>query len=156
VPVTAPDDVAFERRWRPVQRAGRVLLGLGLIAALAGVFGTGPLANATAQAPRGAFSVDYDRFLRTAQSTELQIAARAGGHGGTVALAQDYLNATQLGGVSPQPDSETARGGRIVLRYDGGLPDQVELQVTPRVIGIHRATLWVDGRPVSFRQVTWP
>jgi hypothetical protein len=28
--------------------------------------------------------------------------------------------------------------------------------VFPQTIGVHRATIWVRGRPVSFRQVVWP
>jgi hypothetical protein len=157
VAVVTPEDSRFEQRWHPFQRVGRVLVLLGLLAALLGVFGTGgPLAGASTTGPRGAFSVDYERFVRTTQSTPVEISARPTGGPGTVAIAQDFLDATKLGGVSPQPDSETARGGRVVLRYQGSLPDRVELQLTPEKIGVHRATIWVDGTPVSFRQVTWP
>jgi hypothetical protein len=150
------EDVRFEHRWHLVQRAGRAILALGIVAAVLGIFGTGPLASTTADAPGGTFSVDYDRFLRTAQSSNLQISTQTSRGPATVAIAQSYLNATGLSGVSPQPDSETARGNRVVLTWQGSLPDQIQVQIAPQTIGVHRATIWVAGTPVRFRQVTWP
>jgi hypothetical protein len=76
--------------------------------------------------------------------------------GGDIAIASSYTNAIDLSDVSPQPDSETATEGRIVLSYQNRLPAQVELSVAPQTIGVHRATIWVRGRPVSFRQVVYP
>jgi hypothetical protein len=156
VAIVTEEDVRFEQRWHRVQRVGRALLVLALVAAVVGVFGTGPLASATAEGPGGRFSVDYDRFVRTTQSTALRISSRGAPGPATVAIAQSFLEATSLSDVSPQPDSETARGGRVVLSYQGSLPDQVELQLAPEDIGVHRATVWVGGAPVRFRQVTWP
>jgi hypothetical protein len=150
------EDVRFEQRWRPIQRVGRVILLVGLAAAVVGIFGTGPLASATASAPGGAFSIDYDRFLRSTQSTDLEISAQDARGPATVAVAQSYLDTTGITNVSPQPDSETARGDRVVLTWQGSLPDQIELQVAPQTIGVHRATVWVAGTAVRFRQVTWP
>jgi hypothetical protein len=156
VAIVTEEDVRFEHRWHRVQRVGRAVLVLALAAAVLGVFGTGPLASATAEGPGGRFSVDYDRFVRTTQSTALRISSRATSGPATIAIAQSFLDATSLSDVSPQPDSETARGGRVVLSYQGSLPDEVELQLAPEDIGVHRATVWVGGVPVRFRQVTWP
>jgi hypothetical protein len=156
VALIADEDVRFEHRWHRVQRVGRVILLIGLAAAVLGIFGTGPLASATATAPGGTSSVDYDRFLRTTQSTDLQISTQASHGPATVAVAQSYLDTTPITTVSPQPDSETARGDRVVFTWQGSLPDQIELQVAPQTIGVHRATIWVAGTPVRFRQVTWP
>jgi hypothetical protein len=150
-------DLDFQRRWHTVQRVGRVVFLVLFAAAIAGVFGTGPLAHASASGSGGAFSVDYDRFLRTTQSSSLQVtpSTRQGG-GGDIAIASSYADAIDIGNVTPQPDSETATGDRIVLSYQNRLPAQVEVSVFPQTIGIHRATIWVRGRPVSFRQVVWP
>ena len=156
VALIADEDLRFEQRWHRVQRVGRALLLAGLAAAVLGIFGTGPLASATATAPGGTFSVGYDRFLRTTQSTDLQVSARAPHGPATVAVAQSYLDTTPITAVSPQPDSQTARGDRVVLTWQGSLPDQIELQVAPQTIGVHRATIWVAGTAVRFRQVTWP
>jgi hypothetical protein len=156
VALVTEEDVRFEQRWHRVQRAGRVLLVVAVLAALVGVFGTGPLAAATAHGPGGRFAVDYDRFVRSTQSTSLRISARDASGPATVAIAQTFLQATSLADVSPQPDSETARGGRVVLSYQGKLPDDIELQLAPEDIGVHGATVWVGGVPVRFRQVTWP
>jgi hypothetical protein len=144
VAIVTEEDLRFERRWHRVQRIGRAFLAIAIVAALVGVFGT------------GRFSVDYDRFVRSTQSTSLQISSQGAVGHATVAIAQGFLQATGLSDVSPQPDSETARGGRVVLSYQGSLPDEIELKLAPENIGIHQATIWVGGAPVRFRQVTWP
>lgn len=155
--VVPEQDVTFLRRWLVVQRIGRTVFGLFLLAALVGVFGTGPLAHATAGASGGAFSVDYDRFLRSTQSSTLQVSATStGGGGGDIEIASSYVDDIDVSDVSPQPDSETARGDRLVLSYQDRVPDQVQIAIFPRTIGVHRAQLWVRGRRASFHQVVYP
>lgn len=150
-------DVVFLRRWSVVQRIGRIVFGLVLVAALLGVFGTGPLAHATASAPGGAFRVDYDRFLRSTQSSALQVSpSSTGSGGGDIELASSYVDDVEVSDVSPQPDSETARGDRLVLSYQSRMPTQVQIGVFPRTMGVHRAQIWVRGKAVSFRQVVYP
>jgi hypothetical protein len=132
-------DFDFQRRWGAFQRVGLIAFLLFFAAAVAGVFGTGPIAHATATAPGGSFSVDYDRFLRTTQSSSLQVSpSTQQGGGGDIAIASSYANAIQVGNVTPQPDSETATGDRIVLSYQSRLPAQVEIGVAPQTIGVHR------------------
>lgn len=152
--IVGSDDLAFERRWHRVQRVGRALVGIALLAAIAGVFGTGPLAHATASA--GSVQVDYDRFLRTTQSTHIQISSGSGGGPPRVTIDQGYLSALDLSDVSPQPDSETARGTRLVLSYQGSLPAQIQIGLTPKTIGVHTAAIEVGATAVRFRQVVWP
>lgn len=150
-------DLDFQRRWHTVQRVGRVVLLLALLAAVVGIFGTGPLAHASADGPGGTFSVDYDRFLRTTQGSSLQVSpSTTQSGGGTIAVASSYADAIDVNDVTPQPDSETATADRIVLSYQQRLPAQVQISVFPQRIGVHRATIWVRGRPLSFRQVVWP
>jgi hypothetical protein len=127
------------------------------VAAIVGIFGTGPLAHASATGPGGTFSVVYDRFLRTTQGSSLQVSpSTQQGGGGDIAIASSYAGAISVNQVTPQPDSETATSDRIVLSYQNRLPAQVQISVFPQTIGVHRATIWVRGRPVSFRQVVWP
>ena len=150
-------DLDFQRRWTIVQRVGFVVFLLMFAAAVVGIFGTGPLAHATATGPGGAFSVEYDRFVRTAQSSSLQVSpSTQQGGGGDIAVASSYANAIDVTDVTPQPDSETATSGRIVLSYQSRLPAQVQIGLAPKTVGVHRATIWVRGRRVSFRQVVWP
>ena len=58
----------FQRReWR-AQQIGWIALGLFLAAALAGLFGGGPLSSARASDPGGGLTVDYQRFVRAGAS----------------------------------------------------------------------------------------
>jgi hypothetical protein len=147
-------DLDFQRRVGMFQGVGRIVFVLLFVAAIIGVFGTGPLAHATASGP--GFQVDYDRFLRSTQSSSLQVSPNVGQGGGEIAVASSYLNSIDVSDVSPQPDSETAQQDRIVFSYQNRLPAQVQIGIFPRTIGIHRATIWVRGRPLSFRQVVYP
>jgi hypothetical protein len=147
-------DLDFQRRQGVFQRIGRIVFVLLLVAAILGIFGTGPLAHATASGP--GFQVDYDRFLRSTQTSALQVSPQVGQGGGDIAVASSYDRSIDVSNVSPQPDSETAQQDRIVFSYQNRLPAQVQISVFPRTIGIHRATIWVRGRPMSFRQVIYP
>jgi hypothetical protein len=149
-------DLVFQRRWSVVQRIGQGVFLLVLLAALAGVFGTGPLAHATANAPGGTVGVDYDRFLRTTQSSSLQVSTGGGSPGGDVSLASSYVDVIDVSDVSPQPDSETTTQDRLVLSYQDHLPAQVQITLAPRTMGVHRGRVWVRGQAVSFHQVVYP
>ena len=58
------EDMRLVRRSWVVQRIGWGVMAALLLAALLGLFGTGPLSRATATAPGGAVTLDYDRFGR--------------------------------------------------------------------------------------------
>jgi hypothetical protein len=58
------EDLAFQRREWKIQRVGWGAMALVIIAALLGVFGTGPLSNATLE--REGLRLEYERFCRFA------------------------------------------------------------------------------------------
>ena len=150
-------DLPYQRRAHAVQRVLVLLFVLAFLAAVAGVFGTGPVAHATVTAPGGTFSVEYDRFVRGAQSSSLQISPQTqSGGGGEIDISSAYLQAIQLSDVTPQPDSETERNDQLVLTFQNRLPAQVQVGISPKTIGLHEATIWVRGKPVSFHQVVYP
>lgn len=146
----------LERRSRRVERAGSVL-GLALFAlALSGVFGKGPLAHATAQGPQG-WQVDYDRFVWTASSTNLQVQLPKDAHGPTnVALSSDYLKRVAVGNVDPQPTKVTTLGDRTIYTVDAGPSGQVSFYVVPEHIGLTKGTVWTAHGSVTFHQWVYP
>jgi hypothetical protein len=59
-------DLEFQRRvWR-VPRVGWLIIGAAVVAALLGLFGTGPLSRASTDG--GGLTVEYDRFARREQT----------------------------------------------------------------------------------------
>ena len=64
MPLELHQDPRFTRRIAAIQRAGWVVMGLVIAAALLGLFGAGPLSRATAEAADGTLRLEYDRFGR--------------------------------------------------------------------------------------------
>jgi hypothetical protein len=147
---------SFERRMRVVHRLSALLAVLLLAAGLAGVFGEGPLAHASAQSAGGRLQVDYDRFVRTAASTSLQLTL-SGAHGQTsFALSNAFLQNAGSPQISPQPSNATVLPDRTVYSLPVRSSGQVQVSFSPETIGVHRVTVWAGRDLVTFRQFTYP
>ena len=98
----------FQRReWR-AQQIGWVVLGLFLTAALAGLFGSGPLSSARATDSRGGLAVDYQRFVRAGAGQRLRFEIDAPDAGPVeLRLSRSYLDAVRVEDVRPPPASTT-------------------------------------------------
>ena len=111
-------DLAFERLSWAVQRAAWVIAVLVLVAALAGVFGHGPLSNAAATSADGSLRVEYQRVLRNQAPSELRVRVTPGAEGRAVVwLAQDYLRKVRLRQVTPEPERAEVRSDRTVYTF---------------------------------------
>jgi hypothetical protein len=101
----------FQRReWR-AQQIGWVALGLFLAAALAGLFGSGPLSSTRAFASEGGLVVDYQRFVRAGAAQRLLFEIDTPGAGPVqLRLSRGYLDAVRVEHVLPPPASTTATG----------------------------------------------
>ena len=127
------EQLRFQRVLGIVQRVGWGVMALGLIVALAGVFGGGgPLASASASASAGAgaLEVTYPRFARRGAPLQLEIAVAAAGPV-SLTLGGDFASRLQIERIVPEPARVTssergltfefapAAGQRQVIRIDG-------------------------------------
>jgi hypothetical protein len=70
--VSADGDLAYHRREWAIQRIGWLAMALFLLAAVAGLFGSGPLSRTQSGDPaRG--TIDYERFAHYGTETSLRI-----------------------------------------------------------------------------------
>ena len=101
----------FQRReWR-AQQIGWIALGLFLAAALAGLFGGGPLSSARASDPGGGLTVDYQRFVRAGAAHRLLFEIATSGAGPVeLRLSRAYVDAVRVEHVLPPPASTTSSG----------------------------------------------
>lgn len=76
-------DLPFQYRQWHVEGADWAIIGLIILAALAGVFGHNPFARATAQTPDGTLIVKYDRFARYESDTEMNVSVTLNADSGT-------------------------------------------------------------------------
>ena len=143
--------------WR-IQAIGQVLMGLFLAAALAGLFGSGPLSRARAGDPAG-LEVEYRRFERRTQEIPLRV-TMGPQPGGTATLWLDasYVAAAPFVRVIPEPERVALEEGRVLLtmRLVGDRP-QVHLTIKPEAFGALRGRLGIQGgAEVSFSQFVYP
>jgi hypothetical protein len=147
-------DLAHERSAYRVRVVAAVVMGLVLLAALLGLFGSGPLSGASRAS--GPLGVEYERFARLGARHEL-ILSLPGGSGETdVGIGRQYLDDQQVQQITPQPASSTTSEDRLQLTFDEP-PVEVTLVLEPQEIGFHRATVHGPGRAVvSFDQLVYP
>jgi hypothetical protein len=150
----------FQRReWR-VQRVGWFALAAFVVAALTGVFGSGPLSRAVASAP--GLSVDYDRFIRADVRSRLtiELARPESATAAQLSISRSYFDAIDITRMFPEPSTVEVRGGEAILSFErpapGTLPMTVELEFKARRMGRRTATLRSGGGAVAFTQLAYP
>ncbi len=157
-------DLGFQRREWLVQRFGWVAMGLVILAALAGLMGTGPLSQATARSPDGNLRLEYLRFERRHAPTEVRMeidgsAVREGEV--RVWVDEAFLDRIELEQVIPEPEEVLSEPGRMVYVFpavsDPSQSIEVTFQLEQDVTGVHTDTVGlVDGPELVFWQVVYP
>jgi hypothetical protein len=112
-------DLQFQRRdWR-AQRVGWIVMLLLILGTLAGAFGRGPLAHASAGNESAPLRVDYDRLVRHQADAELVLHLAAGAAAGRARILLDsaLLEAIRIERFTPEPDSETATPAGVVFEF---------------------------------------
>ena len=153
-------DLEFQRRsWR-IQRIGRGVIGLLLLAGLLGLFGRGWLARSTLAAP--GLEVRHPRFLRLQSPEEIVVRLTdRRPDKSTVELWVDeslpeFLEFTE---ITPAPVSQGVRDGRPTFRFEvgGDAPAVIRLRVNPRGWGSRSGRLGLVGGPsVELKQLVYP
>ena len=154
-----PGDRPFQRRARRAAWVGAlVLLALGI----AGVFGDGPVSNASDAS--SALRVQYERFLRRNSPMELRIDARpAADEEARIAVSGDYLHALRIGSILPSPEHLEETGEDVILVFRaarGAESVRIRLDATPMQAGrLHahvRAVGDTEDIGVRINQFVWP
>jgi hypothetical protein len=155
----ARNATAFQRREWIWQRVGWILLALLLLAGAAGVFGNGPLADATLD--NAVASLKYERFVRRDADTRWELTLRDVPAGGTADIAIDAAFAAhfEITAIQPEPSSAFLSDGRWVYRFDirDGGEQQVVFILQPERVGRHAGSIEVAGAPpFTLSQLTYP
>jgi hypothetical protein len=149
------DDRGFRRRDQVFQRVGILAIAALMAAALAGLFGSGPLADASAES--GGLSVRYERFCRREAPSELVIrtGAEAQSDLAVLTIAAVPPDAFRVEHITPRPERVTAEpgGARYVFRVAPTSPVEIRVWLAPVRWG--RSTIRIekpDGARVEARQ----
>ena len=144
------ENIDVERREWPVLRAGWVLMGLFVMAGIAGAFGEGLFTRTLCQ--NSHFSVTYDRFLRYSMNSEIVINASSLGADSSVYLNSDYLKKVKIEAISPQPEAVKLDGKRMRLKFASRKPEDIILYLSPINRGSQQLTIELNGKKVSLKQ----
>lgn len=166
--LTIDQDLNFERRsWR-LQRVAWVIGTLVLIAALAGVFGHGPMSDASVESSDGALRLDYSRLTRSQSPSDLnfEIGPTAPRQGGQARLWIDraFLNGSRIDRITPEPAEVATRGDRMVYTFHApeGATAHVRFHLDVESLGSRAGAAGLlaadgsDGPSISFRQFVYP
>jgi hypothetical protein len=148
-------DLKFQRRvWR-AQRIGWLVIGAAILAALLGLFGTGPLSRASTDG--GGLRVEYDRFARREQPMRLRLVLPESKLDAQVSLARDYLEGLRVEQVVPEPKEVEVVGRWLVYHFSGPGPLAVTFDVQPIAFGRLAGLAEISpGEGVSFQQFIYP
>jgi hypothetical protein len=158
------EDRNFQRAsWR-VQRAGWVVMILLAFAALAGLFGGGPLSHSVAGGLSSGVALEYERFTRlyAPQAIAFEIAP-AGMESDSVAriwIDRRWIDSNQINEISPEPVSSELDADRIVYTFKvkpSPDPLRVRFNLENRAMGRVRGRAGlVNGAALSFSQFAYP
>lgn len=156
-------DLEFQRRSWAVQRVGRVVVGLLVLAALLGLFGAGPLSGASAGREGDDLRLEYSRFGRLMSPMTLRVhLAESAARGDKVRLwlSRDYLAGVKVDQVMPEPDSVEAGKDRLTYTFsltDPSASTEVAFHLEPQTFGPLPGEIGLEnGSALGFRQFIYP
>jgi hypothetical protein len=150
-------NLAFHRReWR-FQRIGTRALGLFVLAALAGLFGDGPVSRASATSPDRSVDVRYERFVRRGARSEIRISVSP--RITLLSIDSQYLEGLTIEEVVPANAQTEHTTERLTIhlppRRAEGL-STVVLGVKPSRAGVLHGRIGSDNGPVvEFWQLSY-
>ncbi len=156
-------DLTFERRWWRIQRIGWVILTLLILGGVIGIFGHGPLSEATASSSGSQVEVHYDRLARRETPAMLQLRLdKAAIASGEVRIRMNHtlLDHMQLKQIIPEPlaTEPLADGARFIFRTDPTRDSALIVFLSsPTQPGFAESEVVVEGaEPVRFHQFIFP
>lgn len=138
------DDIDFQRRSWKFQRAGRFLMALLVVLALLGLFGGGPLSNATAGGEGAKLSIEYSRFARLSGTSTLRLRLAPGAATGgeaKIRISREFLDGVQVDTITPEPTESEAGEEHTIFTF--AIPDATQ----PAIIEFH-------FRPLKFGRLS--
>jgi hypothetical protein len=153
------EDREFEERERLVRRVGTWLLCAFLVAALAGLFGSGPLSAAAARSSDSAVEARYERFARNRATTVLDLSLHAAAGRVHLELNRAFVETVKVEQITPEPAAISASAARYVYEFAAAGPDsivRVVLRYRPETLGWLTVVITSARSRLRLRQLVYP
>jgi hypothetical protein len=155
-------DLDVQRReWR-AEHVGWVVILLILVAAVAGLFGDGPLSRAEAASADGALHARYDRMERHGAPASITVEVRRAAMPGErfrLAVGQRFLGTVSLDGIDPAPARAFGDTSWAVYEFERPPRDDARIvfRFEPRELWTTDVAFALESRaPLRFRQFVFP
>jgi hypothetical protein len=155
------ENMPLQRRiWR-LERVGWVVLILFVTSIFIGLFGDGPLSQATMNSPDKKMELKYSRYARVNSLEKLIFKLKTEGRDKPVILIEAmYFKKNQLTHIMPAPESEIENAGYMEFHFNSSTSDSIFtaiFSVTPLKPGSQCARVGADKNPLSgFSQFIYP
>jgi hypothetical protein len=155
-------DLSLAKREWQLERIGWALMGVLVVAALAGLIGEGPASKAVSGSREAGVVVEYDRFVHYGAPTtlELELAPLASGEVAELRIGTDYLAAVEIHRITPEPVTTAAGAEAHTFTFkaaESGRPMRVQIHLEPRKYGPSEGDLVAGaGKRVAVRQFVYP
>lgn len=153
-------DLAYQRREWLFERIGWASLVLVVVAALAGLFGGGPLSRRERATSGDALRIEYEQFIRRKAEATLTVHLGGSPDGPVrVWIDGDYPGAVESKEIAPRPDRVEVGDGRhtFVFPHAGsGGEVTIRFRFAPDRAGTLRGRVGVGSHSVELSQFVYP
>jgi hypothetical protein len=156
------EDIEHTRKVWAFERFGWAFLALLLLSAAAGLFGRGPLAQATIADADGGVRLEYERFGRRVCPLKLtlHVPETTPVENLRVWVDREYLDKMEIKEICPVPLEEQLDGDRLVYVFpvrSADEPGMITFHLEPQRFGSFSGRMGIiDEPPLAFDQVIYP
>jgi hypothetical protein len=146
--VAVGEDLGFQRNWWRFEKAIWWFFLLILVCDVAGLFGRGYLAKASAHATDQTLVLDYERVERAGTPSIMTLHFdRSAIHDGHIQVFVSQSVVKELGAqrISPQPVLTTLNNGGMTYTFAADGPCIAEIALSPSFPGKHHFSMHVVG-----------
>jgi hypothetical protein len=155
-------DLEFQEKEWSAERAGWIVGLVLLLAALAGLFGNGPLSSATRVS--GPLQVTWERLCRYNASMDLVVQLanpQVSDEGIQLWIDRAYIETFEIESIVPEPEAMHEEGERLVVTFrapPSSTSFHAVLQIRPQKAGVFHGRLGQVGGSgeVQLEQVIFP
>ena len=154
------EHIAFQQKEWVVQRIGWGVMLLLVIAAAAGMLGSGPISRTSSSDPEGLLSVEYQRFGRLETTGQLRVGVRGGAGGeAEVWISNRYLRRMEIERIMPEPRGTRLEPDRQVFVFEiaGSGQGEIVFHLRPMAVGRAGGQVGLAGGPaLELSQFVYP
>ena len=148
------EDLEQHKKGWVIQKIGWAVLYIGLILAMLGVFGSGPVSYKTQSANGN--SIKYERFLRYEGETEMTFDVADAKDTITLQIPQQYMEYVQVQSISPLPLGNQTIDGQTTFYFRGVGAATIYCNLMPKKPGSVTSTIVVNKTPFTIAHQIYP